>query len=57
MALHRGQDGKESGTITILDENASSNGLDTIEVTDGSMYFPNGSYPYFQWLYGLPASP
>ncbi len=55
-ALHRGHDGRESGTITILNENASSNGLDKIQVTDGSMYFPDGSYPYFQWLYGLPPS-
>jgi hypothetical protein len=56
-ALRRGRDGKESGTITILNENASSNGLDKIQVNDGSMFFPDGSYPYFQWLYGLPASP
>jgi hypothetical protein len=56
-ALHRGRDGRESGTITVLNENAARNGRDTIQVTDGSMFFPDGSYPYFQWLYGLPASP
>lgn len=55
VSLHRGRGGRPTGTVTILNENTShSNGVDTITVTDGQMYFADGSYPYFQWLYGLP---
>ena len=46
-----------TGTITILDENASYKGIDTVSVTNGVMTFAlgvDGPYTYFQWLYGLP---
>lgn len=56
VRLHRGSDGKQTGYIKVLDENASASGVDIIQVTNGAMWFPNGSYPYFQWLYGLPAA-
>jgi CHAP domain len=56
VKLHRGSGGKPTGYIKVMDENASASGVDFIEVTNGSMWFPNGSYPYFQWLYGLPAA-
>jgi hypothetical protein len=55
VSLHRGRGGKPTGTITILNENTThTNGVNTITVTNGQMYFADGSYPYFQWLYGLP---
>jgi hypothetical protein len=56
VSLH-GSSGHKTGSITVLDENTvQPNGIDTIQVNDGRMWFPDGSYPYFQWLYGVSGS-
>jgi CHAP domain len=41
-----------TGTIRVIDENASANGSDVIKVTNGAMTF-NGLNE-FQWVYNLP---
>lgn len=47
-----------NGTITIMDENGSGSGTDTIAVNNGTMsyqYASNASYTSFQWTTNLPA--
>jgi surface antigen len=44
-----------NGTITVMDENASANGTDTITVSGGTMSY-EGIYPDFQWTTNLPGS-
>lgn len=49
--------GAGTGTIWVLDENGSSNGLDSISVDDGVMNF-EGLYNQFQWVSGFsPVTP
>jgi hypothetical protein len=45
-----------NGTITVMDENASASGTDTITVSGGRMSY-EGLYPYFQWTTNLPGQP
>ncbi len=42
-----------NGTITVMDENASATGTDTITVSNGTMSY-EGIYPDFQWTTNLP---
>jgi surface antigen len=42
-----------NGTVTVMDENASASGTDTITVTNGQMSY-EGIYPDFQWTTNLP---
>jgi surface antigen len=44
-----------NGTITVMDENASATGADTITVSGGAMSY-QGIYPDFQWTTNLPGS-
>jgi len=43
-----------NGTITVMDENASASGTDTITVSGGTMSY-EGIYPDFQWTTNLPS--
>jgi len=42
-----------NGTITVMDENASASGTDTITVSNGTMTY--GHYPNFQWTTNIPS--
>ncbi len=49
--------GHEHGAIRILNENTTEpNGVNTITVSNGRLWFADGGYPYFQWLYGIPGA-
>lgn len=43
------------GTITVMDENGSASGTDTVTVSGGQMIYGNHLYDHFQWTTNMPS--